>query len=56
MKSRVTLYADDDMILTDGNRYASIIHLEVGDDGSAFHEIPYSEYEKIKEAEQEEIV
>lgn len=52
MKSRITLYADDGMILTDGEHFGKIVHLEIGADVSAWHEITTEEYTNIL-AEQE---
>jgi len=54
MKSRITLYADDGMILTNGEHFGKIVHLEVGADANAWHEITREEYEKLL-AEQEEV-
>ena len=47
MKQRITLYADDGMILTDGESYGTVIHLALGSDTSKWYEIPLSEYELI---------
>jgi len=47
MKSRITLYADDGMILTNGEHFGKIVHLEVGADASAWHEITREEYEEL---------
>jgi hypothetical protein len=53
MKQRITLYAEDGMILTDGEHYGTIIHLAVGSDAEKYHEIPCEEYERIiKEREE----
>ncbi len=49
MKTRITLYADEGMVLTDGENYGTTIHLEVGVDGKEYREITKKEYEKIKE-------
>ncbi len=40
MKQRITLYAEDGMLLTDGEICGRIIHLALGADASAFYEIP----------------
>ena len=53
MKTRTTLYADEGMILTDGEHFGKIVHLEIGADVSAWHEITDDEYESIV-AKQEE--
>lgn len=47
MKTRTTLYADEGMILTDGEHFGKIVHLEVGADASAWHEITMEEYRTI---------
>ena len=53
MKQRTTLYAEDGMILTDGEHYGRVIHLAVGSDTEKYHEIPREEYEQIiKEREE----
>ena len=49
MKSRVTIYADEGKILTNGQTYGRIIHLAVGMDASEFYEITEAEYQKILE-------
>ena len=54
MKQRTTLYADEGMILTDGEHFGRIVHLEVGADASAWHEITAKEYEEIRENWKEE--
>ena len=43
MKTRTTLYAEEGMVLTDGETYGKIIHLAVGEDASLWREIPESE-------------
>ena len=47
MKQRVTLYAEDGMVLTDGEHYGRIVHLAVDADASAWHEITEEEYQEI---------
>ena len=49
MKPRITLYAEDGMILTDGTHFGTVIHLEIGADASAWHEITKEEYEELLE-------
>ena len=48
MKTRTTLYADEGMILTDGENFGRIVHLAVDADASKWHEIPQKEYEEMK--------
>ena len=47
MKQRITLYADDGMILTDGEHFGTVIHLATDADDSEWHEITKEEYERI---------
>jgi hypothetical protein len=47
MKERITLYADDRMILTDGEIYGKIIHLAEDKDKDSFYEITEEEYNNI---------
>lgn len=47
MKQRITLYADDGMILTDGESYGTVIHLAVDADAEKWREITLDEYNKI---------
>lgn len=57
MKTRTTLYADEGMILTDGDNFGRIVHLAVGADASKWYEITNEEYERIlAEQEQEQEV
>lgn len=53
MKKRITLYADDGMVLTDGENYCDSITLAEGRNENDFHEITKDEYEVIKAAEEE---
>lgn len=53
MKKRMVLYADDGMILTDGDTYGRIVYLSPEKDASAYREIPEEEYEAILAAEEE---
>ena len=54
MKQKVTLYAEEGKILTDGVHYARVAYLMEGDDGSAWHEIPEEEYNAIMAAKEAE--
>lgn len=47
MENRKTLYAKEGMILTDGEHFGKIVHLEIGADASAWHEITEAEYKSI---------
>ena len=51
MKSRVILYADEGMILTNGEIYTKVVYLAVDGDASAWREVPISE---VPESEGEE--
>lgn len=53
MKTRTVLHADEGMILTDGTHYGRIVYLAPDDDGSAWHEIPKTEYEENIELEKD---
>ena len=48
MRKRITLYADEGMVLTDGENYCDIITLAEGRDENDFHEIAKEEYETSK--------
>ena len=43
MKTRITLYAEEDMVLTDGKTYCKEVNLAVGADASLWREILKSE-------------
>lgn len=49
MKTRITLYADDGMVLTDGDTYCKVVYLAVDADAFLWHEIPESEVPKEEE-------
>lgn len=51
MKTRTVIYAEDGMILTNGETYGTQIFLAYGEDAGAYHEITREEYDKILEAE-----
>lgn len=53
MKTRTVMYADEGMVLTDGNTYGTTVFLAEGESGEAYREITKAEYEqKIKEQEE----
>lgn len=53
MKERLTLYAEEGMVLTDGEVYGKIIHLAEDMAKGNFYEITEEEYAEImKEAEE----
>ena len=54
MKQRTTLYAEDGMILTDGEHFGTVIHLAVDSDAERWHEITKEEYETILEEREKE--
>lgn len=49
MKTRLTLYADDGMILTNGETYGTIIHLAEDVSTDSFYEITKEEYQQRME-------
>ena len=48
MKIRTTLYADEGMMLTDGENFGTVIHLAEDADAEAWHEITREEFEEIQ--------
>ena len=52
MKRRITLHAEDGMVLTDGVNYGTVIHLAAGADANKYYEISKEEYEKIVKSEE----
>lgn len=47
MKQRTTLYAEDGMILTDGEHFGTVIHLALDADASEWREITQEEYDSV---------
>ena len=47
MTKRITLYAEDGMVLTDGEHFGTVIHLATDADASGWHEITKEECEQI---------
>ena len=46
MKQRVILYADDGMVLTDGNHYGKVLYLGSDSNPDDFYEVSEEEYNK----------
>lgn len=51
MKTRTVLYAEEGMILTDGEIYGKQIFLADGSDPATYREITDEEYEAIQQAQ-----
>ncbi|MBO4979903.1 MAG: hypothetical protein J6D16_05795 [Clostridia bacterium] len=49
MKTRITLYAEDGRVLTDGKHFGRIVHLDTNVDATAWHEISEEEYSEIQD-------
>ena len=56
MKTRQILYADDSMVLTDGETYGTVIYLAEGEDASKYREITKEEYEKLLQENEENLI
>lgn len=58
MKTRKVLYADENMMLTNGEVYGSVIYLAENDDGADFYEITQEQYDEMlrKEAEEHGVI
>lgn len=54
MKSMITLYADEGMILTDGETFGTTMQLAEDRTADGIKEISLDEYNKILEAEENE--
>lgn len=54
MKERITLYADDGMVLTNGTDYGKIVTLAVGANATDWREITEEEYNALQPEEVEE--
>lgn len=48
MKQRITLYAEDGKVLTDGEHFGRIVYLAANADASAWHEITEKEFEILQ--------
>lgn len=53
MKTRKVLYADEGMVLTNGEVYGKIIYLAEGAEESSYAEITEAEYEEILKKQEE---
>ena len=54
MKTRTIIYADEGMILTDGETYGTTIFLAEGESGDLYKEITREEYEQMLNSENED--
>ena len=53
MRKMITLYADEGMILTDGENYGTTVSLAEGENGENYREITKEEHEAILAANAE---
>ena len=53
MKTRKVLYADEGMVLTNGETYGRIVYLAEGADESSYVEITEERYQEILKAQEE---
>ena len=51
MRSRIILYADEGMIITNGRIYGKSVCLSVNDNAENYYEITEEEYNKLLEEE-----
>ena len=51
MKTRTVIYADEGMVLTDGNTYGTTIFLAEGEGPEKFREITKEEHERLQKQE-----
>ena len=53
MKQRITLYAEDGTVLTDGEHFGTVVHLAPLAHAEEWHEITREEYERIMREREE---
>jgi hypothetical protein len=56
MEEGITLNANEGMIFTDGSTYGRTIYLAQGVSAESYYEITEEEYQKIVEAEAEQLI
>ena len=52
MKTMITLFAEEGMVLTDGESYGTTMQLAIGMSADKIREIPLEEYNKTIESEE----